>query len=153
MQPYTYREMDGAGHSKASLGTPRSTQGASNRHPQSARFSQFDDSITHGITHSITLPHLPLPVTDRRANKSSATWTSSSGDLACLSDTDDVQDRPEFAQEYNRLARKVSTNHCRRRSRRSLNSYSTAYDRSQSMALIHPPSAPSHTLTPRYVLG
>jgi len=39
--------------------------------------------------------------------QSSATWTCSSGDPVTLSDTDDIQDRPEFVQEYNRLASKV----------------------------------------------
>lgn len=39
-------------------------------------------------------------------NDSSATWTSSSGDLGGLSDTDEVGDRSEFVGEYNRLAAK-----------------------------------------------
>ena len=38
---------------------------------------------------------------------SSATWTSSSGDLGNQSDTDDIQDRIHFIEEYNRLAHKV----------------------------------------------
>jgi len=44
---------------------------------------------------------------DRRAYRSSATWTSSSGDLGLLSDTDEIDDRQDFVDEYNRLARKV----------------------------------------------
>ncbi|KAK3327879.1 hypothetical protein B0T19DRAFT_475584 [Cercophora scortea] len=64
----------------------------------------------HGLLPpSATVGQLPVPGpgADRRgANRSSATWTSSSGDLAGLSDTDDVQDRLEYVREYNRLARK-----------------------------------------------
>lgn len=42
----------------------------------------------------------------RRANmRSSTTWTSSSGGF--LPDDDDIEDRAEFLQEYNRLAKKV----------------------------------------------
>lgn len=51
--------------------------------------------------------HLAVPTHERRANASSATWTSSSGDLVDLSDTDDLEVRDEFVQEYNRVARKV----------------------------------------------
>jgi hypothetical protein len=37
--------------------------------------------------------------------QSSATWTSTSGDL--VSDTDEIDNREAFVNEYNRLARKV----------------------------------------------
>ncbi|CAM1507828.1 Fc.00g046760.m01.CDS01 [Cosmosporella sp. VM-42] len=37
---------------------------------------------------------------------SSRTWTTSSGELGLLSDTDEVEDRALFVQEYNRLAKK-----------------------------------------------
>lgn len=37
--------------------------------------------------------------------QSSATWTSTSGDL--VSDTDEIDGRGAFVEEYNRLARKV----------------------------------------------
>ncbi|KAK4229806.1 hypothetical protein QBC38DRAFT_77245 [Podospora fimiseda] len=60
-----------------------------------------------GLPHPATVGQLPIPVHDRRGNESSATWTSSSGDLAGLSDTDDIEERSEFIQEYNRLAGKV----------------------------------------------
>ncbi|KAH6850848.1 Rho GTPase activation protein [Chaetomium sp. MPI-CAGE-AT-0009] len=50
--------------------------------------------------------HLAVPTHERRANATSATWTSSSGDLADFSDTDDLEVRDEFVQEYNRVARK-----------------------------------------------
>ncbi|KAK3995612.1 hypothetical protein QBC44DRAFT_305194 [Cladorrhinum sp. PSN332] len=59
-----------------------------------------------GLPHPATVGQLPIPGHDRRGNESSATWTSSSGDLAGSSDTDDIQERSEFIQEYNRLARK-----------------------------------------------
>lgn len=38
---------------------------------------------------------------------SSATWTSDSGDMGVLSDTDEVADRAQFVEEYNRLANKA----------------------------------------------
>ncbi|PFH59847.1 hypothetical protein XA68_11796 [Ophiocordyceps unilateralis] len=38
--------------------------------------------------------------------RSSGTWTTSSGELGLLSDTDEVEDRAIFVHEYNRLARK-----------------------------------------------
>lgn len=37
--------------------------------------------------------------------QSSATWTSNSGDL--MSDTDEIANRDDFVEEYNRLAKKV----------------------------------------------
>ena len=109
-------EMDGA--SQTPLRTPSSNNSAFTHHPQLhracyGRFSPADDftpSIPpRGIPHSATASQLPLPppLGFTRANKSSATWTSSSGDLAGLSDSDEIQDRPEFVYEYNRLARKV----------------------------------------------
>ena len=109
-------EMDGA--SQTPLWTPSSNNSAFTHHPQlyraySGRFSPADDFTPsvppRGIPHSATANQLPLPppLGFTRANKSSATWTSSSGDLAGLSDSDEIQDRPEFVYEYNRLARKV----------------------------------------------
>jgi hypothetical protein len=38
---------------------------------------------------------------------SSRTWTTSSGGLGLMSDTDELGDRAVFVQEYNRLAQKV----------------------------------------------
>ncbi|KAI9149593.1 putative Rho-GTPase-activating protein 6 [Paramyrothecium foliicola] len=43
--------------------------------------------------------------------RSSRTWTTSSGDLGLLSDTDEVEDRAIFVQEYNRLAKKACPRH------------------------------------------
>jgi hypothetical protein len=49
-----------------------------------------------------------LPASDRRrGNDSSATWTTSSGDMGIFSETDEVEDRSPFVDEYNRLAKKV----------------------------------------------
>ncbi|KAK1965941.1 hypothetical protein LY78DRAFT_75351 [Colletotrichum sublineola] len=60
------------------------------------------------LAASNTLPVLTMKEGRRgRVLPSSATWTSSMGDLAMLSDTDEVQDRRKFIQEYNRLAKKV----------------------------------------------
>ncbi|KAK4453636.1 hypothetical protein QBC34DRAFT_189868 [Podospora aff. communis PSN243] len=99
MQPCHARDMDGA--CQTSLRTP-----SSNRSTFTSRRYSGTKNVTGGIPHSATVGQLPGPGPDRRANKSSATWTSSSGDLAALSDSDEVQERPEFVQEYNRLARK-----------------------------------------------
>ena len=38
---------------------------------------------------------------------SSHTWTTSSGELGFLSDTDELNDRTWVVEEYNRLAKKV----------------------------------------------
>jgi hypothetical protein len=42
-----------------------------------------------------------------RRKDSSATWTSSSGDMGVFSDLDEIEDRVHFVDEYNRLAKKV----------------------------------------------
>ena len=102
--------MDGAFH--GTLRTP-SNKRAHPLHQNSARqasqTADFTPVIHRDIPYSATVGQLPIPGTNRRAERSSATWTSSSGDLVNLSDTDDIQDRPEFVHEYNRLARKVGT--------------------------------------------
>jgi len=100
MQSFYPREMDGA--SQTSLRTPSSNRSAFT----SRRYSDIQ-SIPRGIPHSATAGQLPLPGPAGRTHKSSATWTSSSGDLAGLSDSDEIHDRPEFVHEYNKLARKV----------------------------------------------
>jgi hypothetical protein len=43
---------------------------------------------------------------------SSRTWTTSSGELGLMSDTDELGDRAVFVQEYNRLAKKVGGSIC-----------------------------------------
>lgn len=56
-------------------------------------------------------PHarLSLPANKTSSGvRSSATWTSTSGDLGGLSDTDEIGDRLDFVEEYNRIAKKVS---------------------------------------------
>lgn len=47
-----------------------------------------------------------------RQMHSSRTWTTSSGELGLMSDTDELEDRILFVQEYNRLAKKVSDKSC-----------------------------------------
>lgn len=69
-------------------------------------------SLTAGqplIPTSNTAPTLAASRDGRRSRAlpSSATWTSSSGDLAMFSDTDEIEDRTRFVLEYNRLAKKV----------------------------------------------
>lgn len=57
---------------------------------------------------SSSIARLSLPVNKTSSGvQSSATWTSSSGDLGGLSDTDKISDRESFVEEYNRLAIKV----------------------------------------------
>lgn len=50
---------------------------------------------------------LPPASDRRRGNGSSATWTTSSGEMGIFSETDEVEDRSPFVDEYNRLAKKV----------------------------------------------
>lgn len=55
-----------------------------------------------------SLARLSLPTHKTSSGiHSSATWTSTSGDLNSLSDTDEIGDRENFTDEYNRLAKKV----------------------------------------------
>lgn len=57
---------------------------------------------------SFSYGRLSLPVTKTSSGvQSSATWTSNSGDLGAMSDTDDIGNREGFVEEYNRLAKKV----------------------------------------------
>ncbi|KAK4104710.1 hypothetical protein N658DRAFT_564491 [Parathielavia hyrcaniae] len=58
------------------------------------------------LPHPTTVGHLAVSGHDRRGITSSATWTSSSGDWADSSDIDDVADRTQFIDEYNRVAGK-----------------------------------------------
>ncbi|KAI1500534.1 hypothetical protein F5X99DRAFT_419102 [Biscogniauxia marginata] len=48
----------------------------------------------------------PLEGHDRRIERSSTTWTSSSAELNLLSEGEEVDDRAEFVYEYNRLAKR-----------------------------------------------
>lgn len=110
MQPsYSIPDMDGA--SMGSFDTPSLGGGSfAMRYPgRPFRNSEATprDRVGDGLPQPATIGQLPIPGKDRRGNESSATWTSSSGDLAGLSDTDDIQERDPFVQEYNRLARKV----------------------------------------------
>lgn len=55
-----------------------------------------------------SLARLSLPVNKTSSGvQSSATWTSTSGDLGGLSDTDEIRERDDFVEEYNRIAKKV----------------------------------------------
>ncbi|KAM0270022.1 hypothetical protein ACHAQH_009582 [Verticillium albo-atrum] len=68
---------------------------------------QSSASCQQRITNSDSVP-VAADMGNRRSRAipSSATWTSSSGDLAMFSDTDEVEDRQHFVIEYNRLAKK-----------------------------------------------
>lgn len=79
---------------------------------QSAAMRASRDAITPDLQPrpSVSSSHgrLSLPVAKTSSGiQSSATWTSNSGDLGILSDTDEVGDRTQFVEEYNRLARKA----------------------------------------------
>lgn len=59
---------------------------------------------------SVTGYHGRLSVPVKKTSsglQSSATWTSNSGDM--MSDTDEIANRDDFVEEYNRLAKKVCT--------------------------------------------
>lgn len=67
--------------------------------------SQPSESVaSFGLPQSATVQNLPgqgLHV------HSSRTWTTSSGELGLLSDTDEIDDRDAFIVKYNALATKV----------------------------------------------
>lgn len=70
------------------------------------------DAITPDLqprpSASSSLGRLSLPFNKISSGmQSSATWTSNSGDLGALSDTDEIGDRTQLTQEYNRLAQKA----------------------------------------------
>lgn len=60
---------------------------------------------------SLLLPHSASFQSFGHGSKarSSGTWTTSSGELGLLNNADEVEDRDVFVQEYNRLAKKVSS--------------------------------------------
>ncbi|KAF9874854.1 hypothetical protein CkaCkLH20_07548 [Colletotrichum karsti] len=63
--------------------------------------------VQPSLAGSTTLPVLSHEDGRRgRTLRSSATWTSSTADLALIPDKDEIQDRRKFVQEYNRLAKK-----------------------------------------------
>lgn len=61
-------------------------------------------SVSLPFPHSASLHSL---LASRSQMRSSETWTTSSGELGLLADSDEVEDRAVFVHEYNRLARKV----------------------------------------------
>ncbi|KAK4042933.1 hypothetical protein C8A01DRAFT_13519 [Parachaetomium inaequale] len=93
--------MDAA--STHSLGTPSTAWGAFSHSERPPRHS---DPAWARLPLPATVGHLAVPAHETQANATSGTWTSFSGDLADLSDADDVEVRDEFVQEYNRVARK-----------------------------------------------
>ncbi|KAF4970833.1 hypothetical protein FSARC_2199 [Fusarium sarcochroum] len=56
---------------------------------------------------SLSLQATIRHITDQGPVHTSKTWTTSSGEHGILSDTDELEDRASFVQEYNRLAKKV----------------------------------------------
>lgn len=95
--------------SAPSSSTASTTWSSFARPGRPSRNPETNSASWAGLTHPSLLSHVPVPGHGRRASTSSATWTSSSGDLADLSDFDDSQGRDELVQEYNRLARKVGS--------------------------------------------
>lgn len=61
-------------------------------------------SMSLEFPHSETMHNLASHDAQVRGSR---TWTTSSGDLGLMSDTDEVEDRTVFVQEYNRLAKNV----------------------------------------------
>jgi hypothetical protein len=111
--------MDAA--SARSVGTPSTAWPESPRagqQQQPSRNLEPNPPTWTRLPPATTLNYLAVPGHDTRANATSATsatWTSSSGDLADLSEADDVEVRDDFVQEYNRVAKKVgSVSSCRR---------------------------------------
>ena len=93
-----------------SLGTPSTAWPESPRAGQQpSRNIEPNPPTWARLPPATTLGYLTVPGHDTRANATSATWTSSSGDLADLSDADDVELRDDFVQEYNRVAKKVGS--------------------------------------------
>ncbi|CAG9995946.1 unnamed protein product [Clonostachys byssicola] len=62
-------------------------------------------STSLAFPQSATVHHLGGP-RDGPMRRTSRTWTTSSGDLGLMSDTDEFDDRALVVQEYNRLAKK-----------------------------------------------
>jgi hypothetical protein len=86
--------------------TPSISLGASPHRGRPFRNSEPNPVAWGRLPAPTTVGHFAIPGHDSRANTTSATWTSSSGDWADLSDTDHLEIRDEFVQEYNQLARK-----------------------------------------------
>jgi hypothetical protein len=98
-------EMDAAS-SRSFDGTTPIGWGASSHPEQPFRSSEPNPAAWGRLFAPNTVGHFAIPGHDRRANTTSATWTSSSGDWADLSDTDHLEVCDAFVQEYNLLARK-----------------------------------------------
>ncbi|KAJ4306497.1 hypothetical protein N0V88_001300 [Collariella sp. IMI 366227] len=94
--------------STRSFDSPSTGWGPSSHRARPFRNSEPNPTPWARLSQSATVGQLVVPGIETRVISSSATWTSSSGDLADLSETDDVQHRDEFVLEYNRVARKVS---------------------------------------------
>lgn len=67
-------------------------------------------SDVNPIMAAAVADYLAGPDANRR-NDSSATWTTSSGDMGIFSESDEIEDRVHFIDEYNRLAKKVCLLH------------------------------------------
>ena len=72
-------------------------------------------AVTAGSATSLVLPQSAtmqnLTAHGPGQKWSSRTWTTSSGGLGMVSDTDELDNRALFVQEYNRLAKKVRHSH------------------------------------------
>lgn len=78
-------------------------------HPQALGHYSMPAAIHHTApSHSsLSLQATIRHITDQGPVHTSKTWTNSSGDHNILNDTDELDDRAGFVQEYNRLAKKV----------------------------------------------
>jgi hypothetical protein len=81
-------------------------------HPAAlGHYSAPDNIPQHRIApsrSSLSLQATIRHIADQGPVHTSKTWTNSSGDHNILNDTDELDDRAGFVQEYNHLAKKVS---------------------------------------------
>jgi hypothetical protein len=112
MQPYQYDTAPSKGKEPAGDNDLASSQPVS--FPRKGTITR--PRISHytfsrpgsALVISQTTPNLAAPQ-GRGAGvyHSSATWTSSSGDINLVSEVEEIDDRERFVDEYNRLAKKV----------------------------------------------
>ena len=91
--------------SPTTFATPPRQQARVHGHPSSAAAGPFSgDGNGDGI--GMVDRDVPPPPVD-----GSTTWTSSSGEFGVFSEGDAVDNRESFAEEYNRIAKKVVNNY------------------------------------------
>lgn len=87
------------------VGTPSTKHEQPAHQPEPIKLSHKSEEDAAMDWKGLTFP--PAIGREARANGSSATWTSSSCDMGNVTDLDEADSRPEYIQEYNRIAAKV----------------------------------------------